>query len=113
MSGQLPESSDIAGFCAMLFMRLGGSFAIGSNGVRYAGKPEPILFRLQGEGLPQLPDAKPHECFHSDAEWQGAIKLVDYCLSRLCKADRDFVYGALASVSVDDRHSFDFREWLQ
>jgi len=113
VTGVLPESIDIAGFCAMLYIKLGGNFAVASNGVRYAGKPEPILFRMNGDGLPQLPEAKPHERFHSDDEWQGAIKLLGYCLARLSDADKDMIFGAFASVAVDDRKPFDFREKLQ
>jgi hypothetical protein len=113
VSRALPESSDIAGFCAMLFIKLGGTFAVGSNGVRYAGRPEPVLFRLQEKGLAQLPEPEPHERFHSSDEWRGAIKLLDYCLARMSQADQDFIYAAFASVAVDDRKPLDFREHLR
>ena len=100
---RLPPDPQTAFFLATAYRRLGGSFSIGSNGSRYFGRPEPVLFRLNGQELPQLPDVRPHERFHCEKEWQGAIKMVEVLLSRLADVDSDLVFGALASVAVDDR----------
>lgn len=108
-----PESPDIAGLAAMLFIKMGGHFSIGSNGERYSGRPEPCLFRIQDQSLPVLPGAEPHEQFHSDEEWRGAIKLLDYIISRLSAADKNMIFDGFASVAIDERQPFDFRERLQ
>ena len=99
----LPQSVDAAFMLAMVFRRLGGSFSIGSNGVRYFGRPEPVLFRHQGRNVPQLADARPHERFHSPEEWTGAIKLIQALLLRLGEQDFKLVFDLLASVAIDER----------
>lgn len=110
---RLPSNLDVAGIFAALFLRLGGTFTVGSNGVRYVGRPEPALFRLQKRGLPQLLESEPWEQFHSADEWRGALKLVDYVLTRLSESDQDWVFGCFASVAMDDRKQFDFLERLR
>lgn len=99
----LPENQSTAFFLALVFKRLGGSFTIGSNGQRYCGRPLGAFYRLKGEAFPQLPDAKPHERFHSEAEWQGALKLVDTLISRLAESDKQFIFDVLAPIAVDER----------
>ena len=108
-----PEAPDSAAFCAMMFVKLGGTLAIGSDGRRYAGRPMPYLFQDMGEELPQLPGAAPHEQFQSEAEWEGAVKLLGYSIQRLSPADTEFIYAALAAVAVNEAKPFDFREKLQ
>jgi hypothetical protein len=98
-----PDNPHTAFFLATVFRRLGGSFSIGSNGTRYFGRPEPVLFRMRGEGLPQMPDPAPHEKFHTAEEWRGAIKLVEVLLRRLSDADTDLIFDQFAAAAVDER----------
>ena len=107
-----PDSPEIAIMTAGLFQKLGGNFSISSNGNRYAGRPMPYLFADQGEGLPQLPVRSVSGLFHSEDEWQGAIKLLDYILHELSQNDRDLIYFTFAPVALDERKPFDFRELL-
>lgn len=107
----LPADPNTSFTFALLYRRLGGSFSIGSNGNRYFGRPEPILFRMNAEEageaendhLPQLAGAKPHERFHNADEWSGAIKLIEALLNRIDDADTEMVFGLLAYHCVDER----------
>ena len=107
----LPENPHVARFCAGAFRQLGGTFTIGSNGVRYAGCPEPVAFRLAHKDLPQLPGSAPHEQFHSAEEWKGAMKLLDYVLARLGNRDADLIYQAFAT-DASHHGTADFRHKL-
>lgn len=102
-SDELPCHPQTAFFVGCLFLKLGGSFTIGSNGQRYVGRPTPALYRLNGEGLPQIPRTEPHEQFHSDDEWGGAIKLLDALIRQMDKDDRDFLFEVFAPTAIDDR----------
>lgn len=110
-SQPLPDNPELALFVAGLFQRLGGRLSI-NGGQRFAWRPEPVYFRLQGEGLPQLPDAQPHERFHSVGQWRGALKVADYWLSRLSAADKELVFTLFAPVGAGHPERFDFRERL-
>ncbi len=110
-TGSLPECPEVALLVANLFTRLGGQMYI-SNGRRQISKPEPAHFQMNGEELPQMPGAMPHERFHSNDEWRGAIKLADYLFSRLSDADADLVFQYLAPVSVPGGEAYDFRDQL-
>jgi hypothetical protein len=107
---QLPDHPDLALFVATLFQRLGGELEIDRNGRRHLCRPPED--RLRREGLPQLPDARPWESFQSLGEWEGAMKLSEYWLSRLSAADKEYVFTLLAPMPVDPRDGFDFRENL-
>lgn len=104
IGGRLPPASNTSCMLAMLYKRLGGSFSIGTNGVRYFGHPEPCLFRMLDQPLPQLAGTKPHEQFHNESEWRGALKLVEALLQRLDDHDSDLVFDLFATISVDDRN---------
>lgn len=108
---RLPACPEVAMFVAGTFRRLGGALSIDGRGHRYAGRPE--CPEMLSGGTPQLPGAAPHETFHSDGEWRGAIKLVDYWLHRLSVADKELIFTFLASVPVDSAGRFDFREQLR
>lgn len=95
----LPPNPAGAMLLALTYIRLGGSFSI-SNGKRYMGE---TLFISADEGLPQLPDAEPHEQFHCAREWRGAIKLLNGLIRRFDRGDRDAIYTLLASIAVDER----------
>lgn len=99
----LPPSPQAACLLAMVYMRLGGSFSIGSNGRSYLGRPEPCLLRTLRQDLPSLPNSEPHELFADPKEWQGAMKLVEALLNRLCEADSAYVFDLFATVAVDER----------
>ncbi len=103
--GRFPPNPMAAMFVAMVYRRMGGWFTIDSNGKRYTGVAEPIFLDGQtGEPvLPQLPDAKPHERFHSADEWRGAVKLLDALLRRMDRSDTDTIFEIMASVAVDER----------
>ena len=108
---RLPPDLNTSFAFALIYKRLGGMFSISSDGQRYMGKPEPIVFRMKAdeEGgteighLPQLAGAKPHERFYNADEWRGAIKLVETLLARIDSADTDLVFGLLAYDCVDER----------
>lgn len=95
----MPSNPMAAFYLGCVFRRLGGFFSIDSRGHRGMGRP---CFGHHDE-LPQLPNAEPHERFHSAEEWEGAIKLVDGLIDRLCKEDRDFIFAAFANDAVDER----------
>jgi hypothetical protein len=103
----LPDHRELALFVATLFQRLGGVLAIDDTGRRHARRPAAEL--LHREGLPQLVDARPWEKFHSQAEWEGAMKLAEYWLSRLSAPDKEYVFTLLATTPADE---FDFRNQL-
>lgn len=108
----LPDCPELAMFVAGIFQRLGGRLAIdGGQHIRW--RPEPAHFRIKGEELPQLPDAKPWEEFHSADEWRGALKVAEYWLTRLSPADRSFVYTYFAPTRTHAAGDFDFRDHLQ
>jgi hypothetical protein len=105
----LPDHPELALFVATLFQRLGGTLEIDERGGRHLCRPEER--RLRREGLPQLADAKPWEQFRSREEWEGAMKLAEYWLSRLSAPDKEYVFTLLGQT--DDTHQhFDFRERL-
>lgn len=108
----LPDFPDLALFVAGLFQRLGGRLQI-YEGRRSVWRPEAAFFQIEGDGLPQMPNAKPHELFHSDAEWRGALKVVEYWLARLSSADKDLIFTFFASLRTGAPGKFDFRERLQ
>lgn len=108
---EFPESCAVGMLCGCLYLQLGGSFTVSSRGQRYVGRPASAEFLAAG--MPQLPDAEPHEQFHSDAEWSGALKLLDYLIARLAPADKELVFGAFAPIAVDERQPLDFREHLR
>lgn len=101
----LPDCPEFALILGGAFRQLGGAFIIGSDGKRYAMRPE-----YHPDGLPQMGSARPWEQFHSDPEWQGAMKLANYWLSRLSERDKELLFTMASSVSTGD--SFDFREHL-
>ena len=107
----LPECPELALFVGNLYQMLGCKLTI-QEGHRYAWRPEPAYFRMQGASLPQLPGAEPQERFHSADEWRGAVKLTDYWLSRLSPADKNLIFTLLAPVAVRAPGEFDFREHL-
>lgn len=98
----LPDHPELALFVATLFQRLGGALEIDATGCRHTRRPPPE--RLRRDGLPQLADARPWERFCSAAEWEGAMKLAEYWLSRLSAPDREYVFTLLADMpSVTNR----------
>lgn len=108
----LPDCPELAIFVGRLYQMLGCRLTI-DEGHRYAWRPEPACFRLQGESLPQLPGAEPHEQFSGADEWRGAVKLADYWLSRLSAADKHLIFTLLAPVRMQAPSDFDFREHMQ
>lgn len=107
-----PDMPEVASFVAMCFIRLGGNFAISSEGRRYMGQPEGALHdRLSS--VPQMPKAVHRHRFQSEREWTGALKLLSYALEHLSDGDRELVFGSFASVALNPRKSFDFREHLR
>ena len=102
---RLPECPEFALIVGNTFKQLGGALMIGSDGKRFAMRPE-----YHPDGLPQMDGARPWEQFHSDAEWQGAMKLANFWLSRLSEQDRELLYAMFASVSTSE--GFDFRAQL-
>ncbi len=109
---RLPDCPEVAFFIASVFVRLGGEMVTDSQGRRYSSRPV-SLDECHPDGRPQLPEALPHERFHSDEEWNGAIKLADYWLNRLSDRDKEFVFTLCAPVRIDPRKPFDFRDRLQ
>ena len=105
----LPDHRDLALFVATLFQRLGGCLDIDEAGKRHVHRPDAQDLR----GLPQLADADPHERFRSVEEWQGAMKVAEYWLSRLGARDREYVFTLLAPLSLDRDDGFDFRARLR
>ena len=95
----LPPNPTGAMLIAMVYVRLGGSFSIGSNGKRYMGQP----FFNGSDELPQLPKASPSERFHNPDEWQGAMKLLSGLMGRMDRDDREAIFYALATIAVDER----------
>lgn len=106
----LPDCPQLALFLAQLLRSLGGSFDGDSKGRCYVGRPFDSDYLVGGR--PQFSDARPHEKFHSDEEWQGALKLVDYCLHRLSDSDKDLIFGMFAHIPTDPT-KFDFRDLLR
>lgn len=104
-----PESPEVAMFLAASFIRLGGTLQTSSTGNRCMGQP---CYSDERSPRPQLPDAKPHEQFHTDAEWTGALKLLSASLSRLAPTDKNLVFGAFGAVAIGNRKPFDFRDML-
>lgn len=93
----LQSSHAVAELTGALFLCLGGSLIIDHTGRRSRIIPE------APEAIPQLPDPRPHEVFHSSEEWAGAMKLVDYLLTRLHPVDQAFVWDAFAEAVVERR----------
>ena len=108
----LPDCPELALLIAGAFQSLGGYLTTGSDGQRYAGRPE-CLRLTHPDGRPQLPKARSWEEFHSDDEWRGAIKLIDFWISRLSDRDKNFVFTLFAPVCIDPRKPFDFRELMK
>lgn len=106
----LPDHPDLALFVATLFQKLGGTLQIDLQGRRHARWPDrQAIWR---NGIPQLHDATLAEQFSSGEEWQGAVKLAEYWLSRLSSRDKEYVFTTLASVESEPRRTFDFRARL-
>jgi hypothetical protein len=98
---ELPPCPEVALTLALTFQRLGGGFSIDSTGRRGVFSPCCAL----GDDLPQpLPDAIPSDCFQSEDEWQGALKLVRALLGRLHPSDRDYVFDMFAIEAMDPRN---------
>ncbi|MDE2404617.1 MAG: hypothetical protein KGM17_08110 [Sphingomonadales bacterium] len=106
----LPDQPALALFVGTLFERLGGTLEIDAEGKRHAWRPS--LTRIRRDGPPQLEGARAHERFRSVEEWEGAMKLAQYWLTRLGDADRDLVYTMLAPLPEAVGETFDFRERL-
>lgn len=102
---RFPDCPEFALVTGSAFMQLGGSLTTGSDGKRYSFRPE-----CHPNGLPQMEGARPWEQFHSDAEWQGAMKLASYWLTRLSERDKDLLFTMASTVSTGD--GFDFRDHL-
>lgn len=107
----LPDCPELAIFVGQMYQMLGCRLTI-QDGGRYAWRPEPAYFRMQGQGVPDLPGAEPWEQFLNPNEWRGAVKLVDYWLSRLSCADKEMIFTLLAPVAMRSPGDFDFREHL-
>lgn len=108
---RLPDCPEFALIVGGMFKQLGGALMMGSDGKRYASRPEcPSL--LFPAGLPQMDGARPHEQFHSEAEWYGAMKLANFWLSRLSERDKELLFTLCASETLDTRRPFDFREHM-
>jgi hypothetical protein len=96
----LPRDPEAAFVLGLLFQRLGGSFAIASNGKRYIGRMfEPV----HESAIPQLPGAEPHQRLLNTEQWEGAMRVIESGLSSLHPDDRTFLFDVFASVAVDDR----------
>lgn len=108
---RLPDCPEFALIIGSTFTQLGGSLTTGSDGKRYASRPECPSLPFPA-GMPQMDDARAHEQFHSEAEWYGAMKLANFWLSRLSERDKELLFTLCASESFDTRQPFDFRERL-
>ena len=108
----LPDSPDLALFLAGMVQRLGGFLSIDGGGRRSVGWPESPSLDC-ADGIPQMPNARPWQQFHSDEEWRGAMKLADYWLRRLSERDKELVFTLAAPICMDDRKPFDFRDHMQ
>jgi hypothetical protein len=106
----LPDHPELALFVATLFQRLGGTLEIDEHGQRHLCRPQEHLLRR--DGVPQLADAKPWERFRSREEWEGAMKLSEYWLTRLGVPDKEYVFTLLADTVASRCDPFDFREQL-
>ena len=102
-SHTLPVSNETALFIGMLYERLGGGFIVSSNGTRQMGRPEPCVFEMNGEVLPQLPFAQPHNQLLNDEQWRGAMRMLDCLISALSSDARTVIFDHLAPVVIDDR----------
>ena len=111
-AGILPENPTFAILTGLLFKQLGGILARDVSG-RMRWLPEPVVFRMNGEELPQMPEPEAHERFHNADEWRGALKLADYLLVHLDDADKELVFEMLAPLSIDPEKPFDFREYIR
>jgi hypothetical protein len=83
---------------------------IDEHGQRHLCRPQEHLLRR--DGVPQLADAKPWERFRSREEWEGAMKLSEYWLTRLGGPDKEYVFTLLADTVASRCDPFDFREQL-
>lgn len=101
-----PDLPDAISIAAMLWLTLKGTMNIGGDGRRYRGQPE----LCSAESLPKLPGSQPWETFLNVDEYRGAMKLLDYILSRASEADRALVFTTFASMALDTGKSFDFRD---
>lgn len=95
-----PPSPAIAVLIACAFQRLGGHLTITSRGERMRGRPCSGAY-CSGAELPQLPGVEPWERFHSPKEWEGAIKLLDYFLTRLDSRDKDLIFDGFVEAAVE------------
>lgn len=108
----LPDHPDLALFVATLFQRLGGTLAIDGDGRRQTQLPDFSAFQKVRRSKPMLPDARDGERFRNEDEWRGAIKLMNYWLSRLSVRDRDYIYTLCADLRVNLDEPFDFKQYL-
>lgn len=108
----LPDCPAMAMTIGGLYTALGASFHINENGKRVAIRPEPYAFTDAGASLPALPNANPCETFADDGEYRGAIKVLEYILARFGSADRELIFGLMASEANNEGSAFDFRERL-
>ena len=97
-AARLPSSPEVALTLGLVYQRLEGWFSITSRGQRGYGRP--CYFR--DRALPQLPFAPIHQQFHSQAEYEGAMKMLEVLISRLDKSDADFVFDAFGHAAVGE-----------
>jgi hypothetical protein len=108
----LPDHPDLALFVATLFQRLGGSLTIDADGRRQSRQPDFSISKQDRHAMPVLPDSRDGERFRNEDEWRGAIKLMNYWLSRLSVRDRDYIYTLCADLRVNLDEPFDFKQYL-
>jgi len=106
----LTDAPELALFVASLYTRLGGRLLIDADGTRHSLRP--ARHDIWQDGIPQMENAAEEERFQSPAEWEGAIRLAEYWLHRLGRADRDYVFAALGETDAAEESEFDFREQL-
>lgn len=95
----VPEAAFIIGG---IFQRLGGSLHIDQNGKRTIGVPCGGLLTRDGQTFfPEpVPDAKPHECFRSGEQFDGAMRLLSALMHRLHPDDKTFLFDLFAHAST-------------
>lgn len=109
---RFPSSPDITALAGMLYQALEGILVLGANGRRLRMQPEPGHFRVTNAGLPELPQAQPHETFLNGDEYRGAMKVLGYVIDRLSESDRELLFCAFADQVEPEADQFDFREML-
>lgn len=100
LAATFPRAPDAAAMLGVLYQRLGGFFSIDSSGRRGMGRAfEPV----HESAIPQLPQAKPHQRLLNAEHWEGAMRLIEGCLSALDPEDKAFLFDLFAVAAVDPR----------